>query len=266
MGAEPSSAKVLGGFFGALVAGIIAWVLILLGLARQPVAILLTPAEIPAPYLTAYMVGLYLWLVALVALIWRRRLRRPWSEMGLRPSGLQFLRGVLVGSGGLAVVMGIEMRLGWAQFAPPTQWPLGLMLGILAASLAFAISEEILFRGFFLRTLAVDHPEWRAVLISALLYAALHFIRTSFTWNDLVMFAVLVVAGLVLALGTLRTGSIWLAVGIHASWVAFFSMSQQLDLWRWAETGLPIQGGGTIALLGLFVFIPMAFVVNRSHA
>jgi membrane protease YdiL (CAAX protease family) len=266
MGAEHRSARILGGFFGALIAGVVAWVLILLGISGQPLSILLTPAQIPTPYVTAYMVGLYFWLVALVALIWRRRVRLSWSEMGLRPSGLQFLRGLLIGAGGLAVVMGIEMGLGWAQFAPPAHWPLGLMGGILAASLAFALSEEILFRGFFLRTLALDHPAWRAVLISALLYAALHFLRTSLTWNDLVMFAVLVAAGLVLALGTLRTGSISLAVGIHASWVAFFSLSQQLHLWRWTETGLPIQGGGTIALLGLFVFVPMAFVVNRSHA
>ena len=266
MGVERRSSHILAAFFATLIAGVLAWMCLLLALWRVPVSILAKPEQIPEVALTVYSIGLYLWLMILVGLFWRRVAKRPWAELGIRPSGRQLLRGVILGSGGLAVVMGLETALGWARFSPPAQWPLSVILLSLGAALAFALSEEILFRGFFLRTLTRDHPPRRAILLSALLYASLHFLRTNLAWSDLLLFAMLFGAGIVLASAALQTGSLWLSIGIHASWIAFFSMSQQLGLWQWFETGLPLSGGTTIGLFAIPLFIPMTYLVRRPHA
>ena len=265
MATEVRSSRILTTFFALLVAGIVAWVLVLLAIWRVPITTLATPERLPETALTVYMVGLYLWLMTLVGVVWRKIARRSWSEMGLRPSWRLFARGLLFGVGMLAIIMGVESLLGWARFVPPAAWPLGIVLGSLGAALAFAISEEVLFRGFFLRTLALSLSPARAILISALIYASLHFLRTNLTVADLVLFLVLAGIGIVLAIATLRTGTIWLSVGLHFSWIAFFSLSQQLKLWSWADTGLPLVGGSSIGLLALPLLIPLAFMVNRRH-
>ncbi|MNX96532.1 CAAX amino terminal protease self- immunity [compost metagenome] len=265
MGVERHSSRILIAFFATLIAGVFAWMLILLAIWRVPLTILAKPEQIPEVALTVYSVGLYLWLMILVGIFWRRVAKRPWTDLGIRPSGRQFLRGLLLGSGGLAVIMGLETALGWARFSPPAEWPLPVILLSLGAALAFALSEEILFRGFFLRTLALDHSPRRAILLSAFLYASLHFLRINLAWSDLLLFAMLFGAGIVLALAALHAGSLWVSVGIHASWIAFFSMSQQLGLWQWFETGLPLSGGNTIGLFAIPLFIPLAYLVRRSH-
>lgn len=262
------SARVIGGFFAALIAGILGWVLVLLLLTGLPLSILQTPERIPQSTVTVYMVGLYLGLMALVALFWRKVIRLPWADLGLKPSGYQLMRGLLVGFGGLAVLMGIELAAGWAHFVAPQSVPPTILLGTLGAAVAFAVSEEIVFRGFFLRTLARDHSPRHAIVLSALLFSTLHFVRGNLTWLDLFPFVGLFAAGVVLALGTLRTGSIWLAVGIHTSWIWFISLSGQLGLWQWAEHALLYTGGAGISggLIGIALFVPMAFVVSRRHA
>lgn len=265
MGGEVGSARILAGFFGTLVAGVLVWVAILLLLWGVSPAILTTPDKIPETALNLYAIGLYLWLMALVLFFWRKVVRRSWTELGLRPSGRSFLTGILIGGACMALIMGLECAIGWARFAPPASWSPWVIVGSMVAALGFALSEEVLFRGFLLRTLAIDLPPRRAILLSALIFAALHFLKTNLSWNDLWIFAMLFGAGLVLAQVTMKTGSLWFAVGMHASWVSFFTASQQLKLWHWAETGLPLSGGATIAYFAIPLFVPLAYWIHRHH-
>lgn len=263
MNPSVSSVKILFAYFGLLIIGIVIWVLALLALWKAPASVLLTPESLPQDAVTVYMVGLYLWLMLLIGVVWRKVAARPWTELGLQPSLPRFFRGLLLGTGTLATIMGLEYLLGWVRFAPPPTWPPQTILLSLAAAFAFALSEEALFRGFILRSLAIDRSPRQAILFSAFLFAALHFIRPAFSWSDLVLFLALFGIGIVLAIATLRSGTIWLAVGLHFSWVLFFSLSQQLNLWAWEETGLPIAGGSTIPLLALPLLVPLGFIVLR---
>ena len=261
-----SSARFLASFFGAILAGVVLWVLILVAASGLPFALLLSPERIPQSILTVYTIGLYLWVMALIGFFWRKVAGRPWKELGLQPSLGRFASGLAMGLAVVAVVLALQLALGWVRFAPPPQWPLAVFAVSSMTALGFALSEELIFRGFFLRTLTRDHPAWRAALLSSLLYAALHFLRPNLTWHDLLLFIVLAIFGFVLAQLTLRTGSIWLPVGLHASWVWFFASSQQLSLWHWIEKGLGHMGGVSAAIMGLLILIPALILGRRFHA
>lgn len=261
-----SSARLLGSFFGAILAGIVLWVLILVVASGLPLTLLQSPERIPQSILTVYTIGLYLWVMGLIGFFWRKVAGRPWLELGLQFSLGRFGVGLAMGLAVVAVVLAMQLALGWVRFAPPPQWPLAVFALSAVTALGFALSEELIFRGFFLRTLTRDHPAWRAALLSSLLYAALHFLRPNLTWHDLLLFVVLAIFGFILAQLTLRTGNIWLAVGLHASWVWFFAISQQLSLWHWIEKGLGSTGGVSAAIMGLLVLIPALILGRRLHA
>ncbi len=103
--------------------------------------------------------------------------------------------------------------------------------------------EEFLFRGVFLGLAVRSMGALRASLLVSLIFAAVHFLRPAkpaaaeVTWTSgfsqlgaifdtlppmpVLAFGLLTlfVAGLMLAWVTLKTRSLWLAIGIHAGWI-----------------------------------------------
>jgi len=115
---------------------------------------------------------------------------------------------------------------------------------ILGTASVVAIIEEFLFRGVVLGLLLRVLPAWGAACVSSAIFAGVHFMRIArpteavpVTWLSgfeqipLVCSSAppfpllawgtlsLLVAGLLLAVATLRTRSLYLAIGLHAGWI-----------------------------------------------
>ncbi len=262
-----SSPQRLGLFFGATLAWVVTWVLLLMVAFRLDLALLATPERIPQNVVLTYTIGLYLGLMALVVLMKRPMGGQNALNFGFHFNTRKLILGWGLGLGGVILLMAAEVLVGLAHFRTPASWPLGILAGSIATAMAFAVSEELLFRGLFLRTLLLDQPPMRAILLSSVLFAALHFLRPALGWTDLIPFLGLVVAGIVLAYAAWKSGSLWLPIGIHAGWIMFISLSDQLRLWEYAPQALWLTGGRgpSSGLLGAVLLIGLLPLIKR-HA
>jgi membrane protease YdiL (CAAX protease family) len=114
--------------------------------------------------------------------------------------------------------------LGWLRFNG-FAWhfdPLPVVLGqLLLYFLIFIVvgwQEELLSRGYHLQTLASGINLFWGVVISSAIFGLLHLGNPNATW---VSAAGIFFAGLFLALGYLRTGQLWLSIGLHIGWNFF---------------------------------------------
>ena len=173
----------------------------------------------------------------------------------------------------------------------PAVWGFVRILG--TASIV-AIIEEFLFRGVVLGLLLrVVSPVW-AVLVSAAIFAGVHFLRIAkpteaapVTWLSgfeqlplvcssappwpLLGWGILslMVAGVLLAAVTLRTKSLYLAIGLHAGWIlgqqgiqwlGRFSIRPQDSLLPWVGPNV-VSGAVPTGLLPVLVLLFTCVVV-----
>ena len=225
---------------------------------------------------------------------WRRLDLGRAADLGFRRRGWarELGRGLAVGLAGLAVGLGVCALLG--ALVPALRYPPGktlrkALLGA-AAALAIAVGEEALFRGVLLRRLERDGGRLAAVAITTLLYAAVHLIRTHgspgpvHAWSGLSLtlgllapladraalprLAGLVVLGALLAAARLRSGALWLPIGIHAAFVAVFRVGRLFVVipsdpaWL-VGAGWPPLIGGAAGWIALGV---VALLLRRSLA
>jgi hypothetical protein len=79
-------------------------------------------------------------------------------------------------------------------------------------------SEELVSRGFHLRVISRGLNRPLAILLSSAIFSFLHRNNDGITFVKLVF---IFVHGLIYALATIRTGQLWLAIGLHAGWDFF---------------------------------------------
>lgn len=170
---------------------------------------------------------------------WRKRLRQG------------FVMGFLT----LALLTMVEIVLGGRQIAANLDpwWQMLLRVGEYCfASLIIGLTEELFFRGFLFTQLKRQFPAALSVLTANLIYAALHFFKggghtipahPGFTDSLKVIvhladpflkpvewcptFLGLFLFGLVLSYAFLKTGSLFLSIGLHAGSVFFL----KIDNW-----------------------------------
>jgi membrane protease YdiL (CAAX protease family) len=154
----------------------------------------------------------------------------------------QAAAGFLLGVSLAAVVYAVAIVAGWAtlRFAAPSAHLAASLAGYAILYGAIAFSEELVFRGTLLGLLGRWTGPWLAVVLSSVLFAAVH-VAASITWARLLG---VFLFGLLLALLRLRTRSLWPAIAAHWS---FHFLSFALVL------GLPPVGvslTGPIAVVG----------------
>src|SRR5436309_4497319 len=162
----------------------------------------------------------------------------------------ELARGLAIGLAGLAVGLSVAALFG--GLVPALRFSPGktvrkALLGA-GAAVAVAVGEEALFRGVVLRRIRRDAGDVLSVAATTLVYAAVHVIRArSFAgpphlWSGVqqtsVLFAPLAsgaalpqlvglsLLGVLLALARLRSGALWLPIGIHAAFVATFRVGR----------------------------------------
>jgi membrane protease YdiL (CAAX protease family) len=84
-----------------------------------------------------------------------------------------------------------------------------------AASLLTGLAEELALRGYLLQSFTRGLGFWPAVVITSLLFGALHISNHG---EGLIGIASAALGGAIMALGVRGTGSLWWSIGLHSSW------------------------------------------------
>lgn len=236
------------------------------------------------------MVGLVGFLVVpfavtgLVVLAWVRFVeRRSLASVGLTSPGgaAPFLHGLGVGvATSFLVVAAIWVAGGYdAQgyakaFASPTA-----LMNITILLLCFIVQagvEEIIFRGWLMSVLARKFNVVIAVVVTCIVFAALHFGRQT-PWHDTVL---TLLFSLFACCYALKAGNIWGVMGWHAAWNWLLAVGFEVPV-TGLDTKMPAllvklvpQGshwlnGGTqgpegSVLCGLFFIVAVAWLLWRD--
>ncbi|MEV0136069.1 CPBP family intramembrane glutamic endopeptidase [Dactylosporangium sp. NPDC050688] len=149
----------------------------------------------------------YAWVV-------RRTERRAPVEVAVAGAAPKVGRGVLVGFGMFAAVIGAiavtgSYRVdGWGSASGAVA-----LVGFMAAA---AVTEELIFRGVLFRIVEERLGTWGALVLTALLFGLAHLPNPNATlWSAL---AVAVEAGALLAAVYAATRNLWVPIGVHFGW------------------------------------------------
>ncbi len=159
-----------------------------------------------------------------------------WRAMGIRRPDGRALREVAEGAIWAVPVIFITIPVAALLSAlfpvtpvsplPPAGETTGFLINLLAGAIVAPIGEEILFRGFATTAWAADLGPRRALVRGALFFAIAHVLTISGgSFGEALALAVIGFASRVpvaLALGWLflRSGSIWVPIGLHAAFNA----------------------------------------------
>lgn len=175
---------------------------------------------LPASTILQFLVALAAALAAtwvLQALVERRGHAAVDFPLTRRAPG-EVAGGLLAGIAAMAAVVAASALVGVYGWAGEAGTVAGWVTVAAAGLAAFAIpaaAEEAVFRGYLLRSLGRAAGPVAAVLITSVLFAFVH------GGNPAVgplAFANIFLAGVLLAVAVLRTGTLWLATGVHLGW------------------------------------------------
>lgn len=207
--------------------------------------------------------------VTLSVMIARRYLdRRSFSSLGLqleRQTVLDILAGILITflmMGFISLSMNalrwahvegfvwqtessaVEHANGTSALSTPTAWSvIGNTLLYLLLFVLVGWEEELLSRGYHLQTLASGTNLLWGTLLSSALFGFLHLGNPNATWVSTLG---ILLAGLFLAYGYLRTGKLWLSIGLHIGW----------NFFEGVVFGFPVSGLETYRLMQTAVHGP----------
>lgn len=134
--------------------------------------------------------------------------------------------------------------------------------------------EEAFFRGFLLQGFMQDMPKYAAVGITTFLYTMAHFFKPIEdplgTLPKVLGFALV---GVILAYAYLRSGSLYLPIGIHAGWYYFskiykclFSHTGKYPYLLFGEGNFTHGGAGWLILFGILLYIRQFIKPNLLSA
>jgi membrane protease YdiL (CAAX protease family) len=169
-------------------------------------------------------------LITILAATWLAR--RAFDRRSFRSLGIQLNHqawkdlgvGFMIPSLLMGVVFLTELLFGWTRFEgwawqidSPARAISGTLSG-LGAFILVGFSEEILSRGYHLQNLRDGLNLRWALLISSGIFAVLHAANPNSSWISTLG---ILLAGYFLAYGWMRTGQLWLSIGLHIGWNFF---------------------------------------------
>lgn len=159
--------------------------------------------------------------------------------------------GIATAAIGAAFLLATHLRIVAPGFAPTVLNFARIVLVALSSGIAVALIEETVVRGAMHTAIERESGPWTAALLTATLYAVLHFFAKSriapedVGWGsgfDLLLrsfsplgqpalvfdaFLSWLIVGLILSLTRALTGNIAVAIGLHAGWVIVLRMLQE---------------------------------------
>jgi membrane protease YdiL (CAAX protease family) len=209
----------------------------------------------------------------------------PWRRF-MRETVVWGAIGVLTAACGAAFILGAGLRGVDPQFLPTGVHLLRVVANGLASGIAVALFEETLARGAMHTAIARESGAWTATLLTAFLFAFLHFFAKAaipadeLAWRSgfdilgrsfaplshpglvLDSFLSYFAIGIVLSLTRVLTGNIAVAIGLHAGWVVVLRIMQQVTE---RTTGGAHEGwlGSFDGLVGYWV-LPWAVAIGLA--
>lgn len=162
-----------------------------------------------------------------------------------------------------------------------TQWgldPITFISSIIIMVLV-AISEELIFRGYFLNNLMQSTNKWVALVISALLFAAVHISNPG---AGILPIAEVFIGGLMLGINYIYTRNLWFGIFLHFAWNFFQGpvfgykvsginipslMQQDITGPAWLNGGaFGLEGSILSMLLNVLLIAILVMVYNRKES
>ena len=259
-------------------------------LLAYPAYLLVHPLNDTWPFhRIAARLAMLLLLVALL-LVLRRLQVRTRADWGFGVPRARFLRtlivALLLGVGSMlpvaALLLGLDVRE--LRVSPDVASLIPAIVGrALLAGLVVAFSEEAFLRGAMFTAIARESGERVAIGLTALIYAALHFLSrvriapedvdwgsglkllagTFVTFTQPLAFVdsflALAAVGVLLGMIRARTGHIGICIGLHAGWVCVIGVLRELSV-RSAESPRAFLVGDYDGVVGWLVFAWAALI------
>jgi membrane protease YdiL (CAAX protease family) len=171
--------------------------------------------------------------------------RRSFPSLGLafdRHTLPDLIVGFLIPGVQLGLVLALQLALGWTRWqgwAWETASGQAVASGLAISLVVFILvgyQEELLSRGYQLQNLIEGSGLRWALFLSSALFSLLHLANPG---TGLASTLGLLAAGYFLAFGWLRTGRLWLSVGLHIGW----------NFFEGTVFGFPVSGLEPFALM-----------------
>jgi hypothetical protein len=153
--------------------------------------------------------------------------RRSFASLGLhitRQAGRDFAIGIVTTCLMMGSIFALEWGIGWLRvesFAWQTDSVGAVIRGVLlftAICLLVGWKEELMSRGYHLQTIASGTSLAWGWIISSAVFGILHLANPH---ANLLSVAGIILAGMFLGYAYIRTGSLWLSMGLHTGWNFF---------------------------------------------
>ncbi len=191
-----------------------------------------------------------------------------------RPSALRnAAAGLLCGFLAICALMGLLLALGLYTLRAP-QWNLAVLGWAVFWAVQFAgtgFFEEMTMRGYSLSSLAQGIGFWPSAILLSILFGVGHFGNNGEQWLGIFN---AVLAGVVFAYSVRVSGSLWWAIGAHASWdwgeTYFWGVSDSgvpapNPLFTGTPHGSALLSGGTVGPEGsLFCIAALALIAAMA--
>ena len=214
---------------------------------------------------------------------------RIWGHGQLSDIGMQWTRAsrrnVLLGFAGgagaalLAVLLPVAGQLSWIERVPGSSVQWGSLIFVSVLLLFGAVGEEMLFRGFAFQFLVGRIGPYATVLPFGVLFGLMHGNNPNQSWLGLIN---TVLWGILFGYAFLRSGDLWLPVGLHFGWnwvlplfganlsgytmgVTGFTTRSNASLW-WTGGNYGPEGGvfTTVVVVALVFFLRWAPVERQE--
>jgi len=140
--------------------------------------------------------------------------QRPFTDLGLKGAGREWLFGVAVGAGAITIIIGIIAAFGGYRILDYNGPHVLIFMGAIA--IQSGVVEEILFRGLIFRLMEKWLGSAAALIISAMLFGLAHLSNENSSWFASICIAI--EAGLLLGAIYMVTRRLWAAIGVHMAW------------------------------------------------
>lgn len=151
-----------------------------------------------------------------VALCRRTIDRQPWAPLGLTFDGRHLALGLAGGALAVLGLFGVLALTGDLRVVGLTaNAPVARAAGLLVLVFLQSGAEEVVCRGYLMRTLMGRYRPATSVAVVSLFFGALHLLNPDASAMSFLQTALI---GVLFSLVCLRTGDLWWAIGLHTAW------------------------------------------------
>ena len=208
--------------------------------------------------------------VTLLVFMWRVH-GQSLGSLGLGPwkrGKAQLIQGLVIGFWSVFILLSLNLAIGACRLTTTAgTWELiGTLLAFLPAAALVSVLEELIFRGYILQQLLAC-SRVVAVIASSAVFALVHMRLKEFWLHSLFELTGLFLLGGVLALSTLRTKQLYLAIGLHAAlayWVGINKLVVEFPYpsLQWVVGTSRVANG----MIPWLVLLWIGWVVARGNA